>query len=130
MANKKNVWGMVVAGLVFGLTLNSCTSLINAASGEQEVETETSKQFKDAAIDLVLSQNGKVLIDTLTALLERQFSGMQLGGCGGGVFQFTYQEKKYQMKYNLVTEKTTGVKMNEYVVGIKSCTELQKKEAK
>jgi hypothetical protein len=128
---KKRLFGItgVLVVLLSVMFLAGCvTTMLNAISGQTEVETETSLAIKKAATDALLSKEDGITPNILQAELERQFPGIKFGGAAFLVdfsrekdTDFTYEDKKYRIR-------CFGDASINKVTRIVSCVELQKKE--
>ncbi|MDR1803363.1 MAG: hypothetical protein LBQ94_07120 [Treponema sp.] len=124
---KKNFFGLgrILLILVFALAFSGCATLFDKMFGITEVETETSQMIKNAATDLLLSQNGRIMVATLRSGLERQFSGLVVnGGSSGDYTDFTYQGKQYRLKYTMDPEDRNVASITgRHLIAIMSCME-------
>jgi hypothetical protein len=128
--------GLCGLALTFGLVLAGCASLGGLFEKKMEVETETSRQLKDAAAAIVVKNQDYMGEDKFYSAFAGQFKGLRITSpqAGSGQIGFTYQDKNYLIKNTSVALRTgtvgarnTHVTQSIMITAITSCVELQKK---
>jgi hypothetical protein len=137
MKNKISLVGMLSMTLALGLVFSGCTSMFDALGGQKEVETETSKKLKSTANDLIIARANGMEPNVFKAAFEQKLPGLKMpssihfGGGAGNTVDFTYQNKKYRIRF---TGRNADAASNPqgqwtHLTSATSCVELQQKAA-